>query len=464
MDNKLKRGIFTVLLANIIYVVFSVGTNFLLPKYLPVEAYAGIKTFQLYSSYVGLLHFGYIDGMYLKYGGVELGTRVDRGFATNISTMRIFQIAVTAAITLAALFGKDPIIILFAISILPQNLVEYFKLLYQATGEFSLYGRVMNFSSIGTFAVNMILLFLLRCHTDVWYIVLYVALYYLIWFILEIHFHKRHVIERSTLFSWQELVVNIRDGFLLTLGNLASIMQTGMDRWFVKFLMTVTDFAQYSFAVSVENFLDMAITPVTTTLYNYFCREKDEERHRELTKYIFVFATVLPAAAFPVKFILEIFLQNYTGSIRVIFWLFAAQMFCIIIRSIFINLYKVQRRQKTYFFKLVAVLAVGFNFNVICYQLLHTKESFALGTLLSGMVWYFISIPDFRYLKISVRENIYLLLSMLSFLVTGFYAEPLAGFFIYLLSVCVLLMIFLRKTFFNLLRNFRTILGRRLKR
>ena len=51
---------------------------------------------------------------------------------------------------------------------------------------------------------------------------------------------------------------------------------TTMDRWFVKFLLDTYAFAQYSFAVSVESFLNLAITPVTTTLYNYFCQENNK--------------------------------------------------------------------------------------------------------------------------------------------------------------------------------------------
>ena len=43
----------------------------MLPKYLSIETYAGLKTFLLYTSYVGILHFGYVDGIYIRYGGKE---------------------------------------------------------------------------------------------------------------------------------------------------------------------------------------------------------------------------------------------------------------------------------------------------------------------------------------------------------------------------------------------------------
>lgn len=310
MDKKLQKGIVAVLIANLVNVAFSLATNFLLPKYLSIESYAGIKEFQLYVSYVGLFHLGFVDGIYLKYGGKTLGKDVDKEFSTDLSTMCIFQTVTTIAVLIVAIILRDRILAFFAISILPQNMSNYFKFLYQATGEFNLYGKAMNLTTISTFALNMVLLFVLRTDSVFWYIAGYVVLYFLIWIVLDVYFRKNHVLQKGTLFSFKSFLSNIKAGFLLTLGNLSSIFLTSMDRWFVKALMDTLAFAQYSFAVSVENFLNLAITPVTTTLYNYFCRVSDEEEHRKVFNYVAVFATIIPAAAFPVKFILEVFLTK----------------------------------------------------------------------------------------------------------------------------------------------------------
>lgn len=58
------------------------------------------------------------------------------------------------------------------------------------------------------------------------------------------------------------------------------------------------------------------------------------------------------------------------------FLLFAAQIFYIVIKSIYVNLYKAQKKQSIYFIKLTAIIVVGFVFNVICYNLYKVKESF----------------------------------------------------------------------------------------
>ena len=206
MDKKLQKGIVAVLIANLVNVAFSLATNFLLPKYLSIESYAGIKEFQLYVSYVGLFHLGFVDGIYLKYGGKTLGKDVDKEFSTDLSTMCIFQTVTTIAVLIVAIILRDRILAFFAISILPQNMSNYFKFLYQATGEFNLYGKAMNLTTISTFALNMVLLFVLRTDSVFWYIAGYVVLYFLIWIVLDVYFRKNHVLQKGTLFSFKSFL------------------------------------------------------------------------------------------------------------------------------------------------------------------------------------------------------------------------------------------------------------------
>ena len=185
-NNSLKKGMIKVLMANVLTLMFSLLTNFILPKFLSVESYSEIKTFQLYITYIGVLHFGYEDGMYLKYGGKTIDEISGEDLQTNLYTLRIFQIVVTAAA-----FLKDAVFLAFALAILPVNLVAYFKLLFQAIGEFGKYGRIMNVTAIVTFAINVIALFVLR--TDNYRIFLfgYVAWDLILWILLEMYLKNK---------------------------------------------------------------------------------------------------------------------------------------------------------------------------------------------------------------------------------------------------------------------------------
>lgn len=74
----MKKGLFQILMANIISLVIGVGLSFLVPKYLSIESYAAYKTYALYITYAGFFHFGYADGMYLKYGGKRIDEMIDK--------------------------------------------------------------------------------------------------------------------------------------------------------------------------------------------------------------------------------------------------------------------------------------------------------------------------------------------------------------------------------------------------
>ena len=46
MAKSLKRGMISVFIANLVSLVFSLLTNFILPRFLSVDSYSGIKTYQ----------------------------------------------------------------------------------------------------------------------------------------------------------------------------------------------------------------------------------------------------------------------------------------------------------------------------------------------------------------------------------------------------------------------------------
>lgn len=438
MSTSLKKGLAYVFIANFINLGFNLITNFVLPKELSVESYATIKTFQLYVSYAGLFHFGFVDGMYLKYGGKNIKELRREDLGTNLSTLRLFEIVVTIVCAIIAIISKQEVLVFFSLSILPLNLANYFKQLYQATGEFSLYGKIMNANTILIFFANMIWIFLIKTDNALCFLLSNVAVYFIVWIVLELNCRKLIGSKNDgNTFSFDELIKNIKAGILLTVGNLSSVVLTSMDRWFVKALMTTLAFAQYSFAVSMENFMNVAVTPVTTTLYNYFCKATDEVKVRKARNYVMIFAALIVSCAFPARFILEVYLTKYIDSAKVMFLLFAAQIFYIVIKSIYVNLYKAQKKQSIYFIKLTAIIVVGFVFNVICYNLYKVKESFAVGTLLSAVCWYFLCLPDFKWIKYNTKEKLYPFIQTCAFLVCGFCFSAIPGFFIYIFEIMV---------------------------
>ncbi len=454
MDKKLKTGIFNVFSANIINLLLSLITSFLLPKYLSIEAYSIIKSFQLYINYAGLLHLGYVDGMYLKYGGIDYSDINKEDFLNDLSTMRIFQTIVTFLWIVIGVVTKDMIILAFGLAILPQNMNSYFRYLYQSVGEFKKYSRILNLTTIGTFFVNIVLLVYTKTNGII-YCILYSIIYAITWMILEINTKKKMKKLKILYFSIEHFKSNVKNGLFLMLGTFSSIILTSIDRWFVKFYLDNGAFAKYSFAVTMDNFINVLVTPISATLYNYFCRKKDKCDISKIKNYIMIFSIIIVSSVFPIKFILEVFLQKYYDSASVLFLLFCSQIFFIIVKVFYVNLYKVEKLQKKYFIKLLIIIFGGIIINIICFKIYPKMESYAFGTLISSYIWYLISINDFKNIEISFKDYIFPTIQAVLFIVCSFSLNSILGFLIYMILTSIFVMIFYGEIMIELFNNIR---------
>lgn len=464
VNGKLKKGIFQILITNIINLTFSLITNFVLPKYLSIDAYAEIKTYQFYVNYVGILHLGFVDGLYLKYGGKSYENIDGEKLHEEIAVYRLFQIIVSLIGVIIAVCGHNITLIFVALTIFPFNLFTCYKSILQAIGEFGTYSRVMNANTIMLFLTNVLCMLLVDANNAVPYILLYTLIYFALWIYLEKENQKHFSqVNNKSIICWNTsiLLSNIKSGILLMLGNFSSIILTGLDRWFVKFLLNNVAFAQYSFAVSIENFVSFAVSPISTTLYNYFCYEHSKEEIKSIGNSIVLFAAAIISCAFPAKFILEIYLTKYIEATGALIFLFEARLFFIIIQCLYVNLYKARKMQKQYFIKLSIVIIAGVLFNVVCFEILPCKEAFALGTLLSGMLWFVLCQFDFKDILLQFKRLAFLICICISFMLCGYLLNSIIGFIAYWMSLLFISYLFMKE---DMIKTVRIILRFIIKR
>lgn len=138
-------------------------------------------------------------------------------------------------------------------------------------------------------------------------------------------------------------------------------------------------------------------------------------------------------------------MTKYIGAASVIFYLFSAQIFYIVVKCYYVNLYKAQKRQKIYFIKLVTVIVLGFLLNAGLYTVIRAKEAFAIGTMFCGVVWYILSEMDFYLLRSTWKENAFLALTTASYLLLGVLTESLVGFVLYVMLLTIYSLIFMKK-------------------
>ena len=447
----MKKGLMQVFVANLIYLGITFFTNFILPKFISVDSYAVIKTYSLYLFYIGFFHLGYNDGMYLEYGGKDIRSIFSNELGTNFYSILFVQLVFTVMAIIPAIFAHSPLLIMLAFAITLTNTVSYMKTLFQAVGEFKLYGRALNYERFLMLLGYVLLIFIAKSDNPYLYILVAlfasgITLLILFWMTNKLNSFGKYV-----AFSKVEIKKNIRTGFPLLMGGLSSNIFTGIDRWFVKILMDSFEFAMYSFAVSMENMINVFLTPITVSMYNYFCKENKQEKVLRIKNAVLIWGFIIIVAAFPAKWILENYLTAYVSSSSIVFILFATQVFYVIIKGIYVNIYKAEQKQNKYMKQTFTMTLVAFGFNVLFYFINHSMLAIALGTLATSIVWLIVCELDRPDLKFSMKQIIYIVVLLLVYLYCGYKLNSIMGLLIYLSMVIVFSLIFMRDSFLYLI-------------
>jgi O-antigen/teichoic acid export membrane protein len=145
---NLYRNLSSVAAVGVIDIGFSLASNILFPRTVPKAEFAAYRIFLLYSGYAGIVHFGLLDGLYLRAVGheasdvpAELVSRVRRGLWV------LLCLASFAILPLLLRFGVPdasiglPLVLVGMV--VATNLVAFYTYLLQATSHFGLVARMV---------------------------------------------------------------------------------------------------------------------------------------------------------------------------------------------------------------------------------------------------------------------------------------------------------------------------------
>ncbi len=442
----MKKGILHLLMANMLYLLISILNSFLLPKFLSVDTYAVIKTYTLYIGYAGFLSLGYADGMYLRYGGGNIEQIEKKEFGSNFKSYLILEIVVSAVCLIISVIISDFVFMAFAFGSLFVNVIGYYKNLYQAVGEYKLYGKALNYQTILMFVFNILFVFVLKSDNSGYYIAIQVFTAFLVMIYLTIILNSRTSLLRVGKPSLKQIWKNVSSGFVLMLGNFSSSIFTSLDRWFVKFLMDSVFFAQYSFAVSLENIVNVFVTPITISLYNVFCTNRTTEYVLKIKRLVLLWGCVVIAAAFPVKFVVSYFLPSYLDALAIIFPLFAAQAFYAVIKGVHVNIYKAEKKQKRYFIIMFVMIIVAIITNIISYVTFRSAWSFAFATCATAAIWFIYCEIETKELRLGIKEYLTVTCVMIGYFFASSIENAVVGLAVYCLVLLTFSMLFMRDT------------------
>ncbi len=428
--NVFLKNVIIVLVSNVISLLSGVLIGFIIPKILGVSEYGYYKTFTLYSSYIGILHFGFIDGLYFKFAGKEYRELDKRAFRSFTFFLFCMELTCSVLFVLASLFFLGTsyfVVVLFVgVNILATNMVSYYEFVTQAIMRFK---RITlrnvikcSLNIISVFALFVIYHVVGDVITSSIYIAVVLAINYglLFWYVFTY---------RELTFGEKKRFAEIQDdlrsffkiGIPLLFSNLVARLIFLVDQQFVNIGFDNITYSSYAFAYNMISLISIATSAVSTVLYPTL-RTIDEKtittNYSKLNSYLLIFVSFCLLSYFPLVLIVKFFLPQYSSSLSTFVIILPGVLISSSVSVIKHNCYKTLGKIGNYFWKSLIVLTVAVCANFIAYFAFGTTESISIVSIFVLALWYFLAEAFFvKAYKVSWAKNaLYIFL-----IVSGFY-------------------------------------------
>lgn len=459
---KLIKNILGVLASNIITIIAGIFVSFLLPKMLSIEGYGLYKKFTLYSNYLGVCSIGIIDGIVLRYGGNDYNQlekeKLRSYFSWYMIAIGFFSLILIIAAVLPLFVAEEYrfIVLMLAAYLVTMNVTGYFQQISQITQRFKEYSLRKILQSLSTVLIITPLFISFCLGNDVSYesyvVLLMVVNYALtLWYV---HTYKDIVFgERDTLKdTWRDVIDLCRKGFPLLFANLCSTLILSLDRQFVSVLFTTEEYATYAFAYSMLSIVTVATSAISTVIYPLLKRMNIstlKENYSTMMGVVICLVFAICIGYFPLCIFIEWFLPKYVESLVIFRIILPGIAVTSAITVIMHNYYKVFDKTLDYFKKSLVILLLSVIFNYIAFKLAGTRESISVASIVTMLIWYFISgrqlEKEIFYNKTRIN-TVYMLLMMATFYASTFWFKSYyIGCVAYLAAFVVLTLFFQRK-------------------
>lgn len=446
----MKKDIFKIFSSNLIKMLVTFVTAFLVPMVLSVDDYGYYKVYTFYAAYIGIFHFGYCDGIYLDYGGRNEDEIETEKISQQFATIFIFSVGLAFIASLWGILRHDFTIVCLGLTVVPNIVYTFYSYVYQATGDFKKYARMLNLSMLFNLLMNTILIFLKVRDYRVYIIVCIIV--QLISFLVGTFYFKQSGWIRKSSFSFDVLMKYIKMGILLMLGNFAYTFFIGIDKWFIKFTLGITDFSMYSFASQMLTVVNMFITPISMTLYSHLSRRKDHEFEVKVKRLLVTILMLMPVAIYVIMFIINVFMSKYNRTISLVSVLLITQIFLSLNLTVFVNLYKTYKMQGTYMKSLLIAFCVAGVLDFIVAILCPNAVLYAAATLVSCLIWLCINEKNFLYMKPTLRDITYIIILLSLFAILNMFENVLIRALVYII-VYFMLTLVIRKDEWKYMAN-----------
>lgn len=452
--------------ANFLVLGISVLLNLLVPKFIGVREYSYWQLYVFYTSYVGFLHFGWLDGIYLKDGGKEYDQLDKDSLGSQFWYLLLLELVISLLIVSYALFFstssiKKAVLILTAFVSIIRNLNTFVLYIFQTTNRIKEYAQLSrNDRYLYTILLASYLLiggrnfFVLICLDVFSRVVITFWGFFKIKDIL-----LRRVVSLRMISA--EIFDNIKIGSNLMLSNIAGMLIIGISRILIEYKWNVETFGKLSLTLSISNMFMTFINAVGVVMFPLLRRtsQKNLSSLYADLRNVFVPLSFFFLVFFqPIKFILELWLPSYEQSLVFMGILFPMIVYEGRMSLLTTTFLKTIRQEKKILYSNVIALIFAIIFSIFA-TILFRNLLLSVGVIIVSLILRCIIAEKILADFLNVKINIILLELFLTviFIFSNIYLDNINSFFVYLFLFLGYIILVRKKSINSINRLFKLI-------
>ena len=352
---KFASNVIISIIAQIISLAVSFILTLIVPKFIDEYQYAYWQTYVLYVGYVGVLHFGLLDGLVLRYSKYDYEELDKARLRSQFTVLLIFTCATTlisSGISLLA-FGDSQykiIFVLVAVGIVTKNIVTYSSYMFQITNRISKY-VFLTIAQRLTYGVVIGILLVCKVNDFYWYCIADLC-GDLVGFVIGMIFNRglylgKTIAIRETL---RELKTNVFAGIILMLANWSSVLIIGSAKMIIQWHWDELMFGKVSFAFSVSNVFLTFVSAISVVLFPSLKRideDKLPQMYKSIRDILSPVLFIVMLFYFPGCWVLNRWLPKYANSLMYLGIILPIIIYSSKVSLLTNNYLKVYRKEKS---------------------------------------------------------------------------------------------------------------------
>ena len=447
---QVKRNVAISILAQALSLAVSVVLNLFVPKYFSIEDFSYWQTFLLYNGYVGVLHFGLLDGLmlrYAKYDYSELNKdAISAQFIFLLIILTVFSVLGALAMFLFTGVPNKLIVLFVSISILTVNLVTYNSYLFQLTNRITNYSILLVLQRL-IFGVLVTAAIILKWNQFYWLCIAYlagevIACLYAIPYNKGLYFNTHYSLKEAKVEIWESL----KCGILLLLANWSSILIVNGGRMVIQWHWPLSEFGKVSFSFSITGLFLTFIQAIGIVLFPSLSRIEQQhlpgiyENLKYKMSYILLLLMLL---YYPICALLQLWLPQYVESLVYLGYLLPTIIYSSKVSMLTNNFLKIYRREKAMLYINFFTVILAFTGFLLFAYVFENLILLLLWSVVAVMVRSILSerIVDKILDKKSYGINIIEIVASITFIITANTLSLTYGFIVYAVMLALLFLL-----------------------